>query len=161
MTDITVVEAPVDITVDDDGSVVTVQAEEVTISISELGAQGIRGPSHESYPFTMQGELEVWTTETTQIPMDRPGVFQSIQATVVEAPTGAAVIVDVLINDVTIFAAPGDRPTIAAGDILAPTVTTFGTAGFTTDDRLTVHVAQVGSTTAGRGLVAVVRVLLT
>jgi hypothetical protein len=80
-----------------------------------------------------------------------------VRASVVTAPTGASLIVDVNKNGVTIFGTQSARPTIAASSLTAvsgtPTVTTLA-AG----DYLTVDIDQIGSTVAGGYLTVTVTV---
>lgn len=67
------------------------------------------------------------------------------------APTGAAVIVDVLKNGVTIFTNPANRPQIAAGANTGSS-TSIDVASWADGEYLTVSVAQIGSTVAGADL---------
>lgn len=72
----------------------------------------------------------------------------SVQASVDVAPTGASIILDVRKNGVSIFAAPGDRLTIPAGQTYATAAATANTT-WAAGEYLDVVVAQVGSTTPG------------
>lgn len=147
MTDITVTEEPTAVSVTNEG---------VQVVVSDVGAQGPAGPAREVYPFTMQDDLEV-VAGTTYIPFDDDVTIQSIQAVVSQPPTGQSVIVDVNLNGASVFAAPGDRPTIAVGQYVSGTVTGFASA-ITAGDRLSVDVDQIGSTQPGRDLVVLVRI---
>jgi len=69
------------------------------------------------------------------------------------------VVVDVLINNVSIWTDPGDRLTITAGQDQSSVVTVFDTGSFVATDRLSVDVVQVGTTNPGEDLVVMVRVL--
>jgi hypothetical protein len=79
------------------------------------------------------------------------GEFAEVFPNVVTAPTGAALIVDVKINDTTIFST---KPQIQAGEFTSLTgvegVISAGT--FAKGDKITIHVDQIGSTIAGAGL---------
>lgn len=73
-----------------------------------------------------------------------------VRASVVTAPTGSALIVDVNKNGTTIFTTQSARPTIAASSTTAtgtPAVTTLADG-----DYVTVDVDQVGSLVAGSDL---------
>ena len=73
-----------------------------------------------------------------------------VRASVGTAPTGAAIIVDVLKNGTTLFTGGTDRPQIAISgftDTGVPAVTSVA-AG----DYLTVSVTQIGSTVKGSDL---------
>jgi hypothetical protein len=112
----------------------------------------------EAVPFTKQGVLTV-TTSSGQYPI-AGGTFNidSIVARVVTPPTGAAIILNVLKDGVSIFPTNASRPTIAPGSNVAvvgawtPTMLADG-------DFLGVTIAQVGSTFAGDTLVASVRLV--
>jgi len=72
------------------------------------------------------------------------------------APTGAAIIVDIHMNGVTIFTDQGKRPSIAAGDNSDESDTPDVTA-ITKADYVTMDIDQVGSTIAGQDLTVHVR----
>lgn len=67
------------------------------------------------------------------------------------APTGAALIVDILKGGVTIFTNPANRPQIAAGATAGET-TTIDIPAWNANEYLTVTVAQIGSTIPGADL---------
>lgn len=68
------------------------------------------------------------------------------------APTGAALIVDVLLNGVSLFAAPADRPQIAAA-ATSGSAPVNGTRTWQDAQYITVDIVQVGSTIAGSDLI--------
>lgn len=68
------------------------------------------------------------------------------------APTGAAIIVDVLLNGASVFAAPADRPQIAA-TAFSGSAQINGTRTWADGEYLTVDIIQVGSTIAGSDMV--------
>ena len=78
----------------------------------------------------------------------------SITASVGTAPTGAAVIVDVLLNGTTVFPGGSGRPSIAA-NTFAATVTPAGVS-VPADSYITVSAAQVGSAVPGSDLILTV-----
>jgi hypothetical protein len=110
----------------------------------------------ENIPFTRQGQLST-VTAGTEFPIG-PGEYllHSISGRVSTAPTGSAVIFDVLVNNVSVFADPADRPTIPAGQQNA-VVGDFGVVMLAEGDYIEVIIAQVGSTYPGETLVASVR----
>lgn len=76
----------------------------------------------------------------------------AVRASVGTAPTGAALIVDVLKNGTTLFTTTANRPTIAISGNTSGKVTNMDITSFADGDYLTVSVAQVGSTVAGANL---------
>jgi hypothetical protein len=89
------------------------------------------------------------------LPVPVNGTITAVRASVGTAPTGAAVIVDVKKNDSTVFTTTANRPTIASGTTdsgaAVPDVTSVS-AG----DRISVDIAQTGTTVAGSDLVVIV-----
>lgn len=80
-----------------------------------------------------------------------PGQAISVAAVAGTAPTGAALIVDVLLNGTTIFA--GTKPTIAAGATSSGAVAVDPAVGrFVAGDVLSLSVTQIGSGVAGSDL---------
>lgn len=81
---------------------------------------------------------------------------QKVVAAVGTAPTGAALTVDCKINGTSVFAAAGDRASIAASAFVStggtPTKTDVDTAILKPGQYLTVEVAQIGSSVAGSDL---------
>lgn len=75
-------------------------------------------------------------------------VFLSVNT----APAGAAIIVDIHKGGTTIFTTQANRPQIAAGANTGYT-TTIDVATWADGEYLTMHVDQVGSTTAGSNLI--------
>lgn len=149
MTDVSVTSTPVTVVVDDQSN---------TVLITQAGMQGVPGPAHETYQFTMQDQLET-AVGSTFIPFDSDASLVSLQAVVSVPPVGQDIVVDVLINGVSIWANPADRLTITAGQDESAVVTTYDTGTFVAGDRLSVDVVQVGSTNPGEDLVVMVRVL--
>lgn len=72
------------------------------------------------------------------------------------APTGAALIVDVNKNNVTLFTTQSARPTVAISGFLA-TTTAPAITTFVDGDYISIDVDQIGSTIAGSELVVVLR----
>jgi hypothetical protein len=73
-------------------------------------------------------------------------------------PEGDDLIVDVLINGVSIFADPGDRPVILAGETTGLSVA-IGTTTFAPGDWFTVDIIQVGSSSPGSDLTVQIAVI--
>lgn len=71
------------------------------------------------------------------------------------APTGAAILVDVHENGVTIFTVQGNRPTIAIAAFTGNTVV-IDAPTWENDNYLTVDVDQIGSVIAGSNLTVTV-----
>lgn len=87
-----------------------------------------------------------------------PGHILNVFAVVGTAPTGAALIVDVLLNGVSVFGANA-KPTVAAASAtgvstqgLTPVLDPAIDARFDTGDVVSLSVTQVGSTVAGADL---------
>lgn len=147
-----------DVAVTSEAVTVVVDSNDSTVLVAQSGMQGPPGPAHETYQFTMQDEIEP-ATGSTFIPFDSDASLSSLQAVMSVSPGGQDVIVDVLINGVSIWSDPGDRLTITAGQDESPVVTMFDTDSFVAGDRLSVDVVQVGSSPPGEDLVVMVRVL--
>ena len=110
----------------------------------------------EPMDFSRAGELSIMVGTTERPIYGGTFAFASIVARVGTAPTGSAIILDVLKNGTSIFLTPGDRPTIAVGQKVA-TVGSWGNASVTDGDYVTVDILQVGSTTPGSDLVVPIR----
>jgi hypothetical protein len=149
MTDVVVSEEPITVVVGDDG---------VTLYVYEGGIQGPAGPVHETYQFSMRGQLEV-AVGTMFIPFDSDATFVSLQAVLSVPPSGQSVLIDVLINNISIWANPADRITIPIGADESAIATVFDTDTLVPGDRLSVNVDQIGSINPGQDLVLMVRVL--
>ena len=81
--------------------------------------------------------------------------IREVHLAVNTAPAGAALIVDVNLDGVSIFASPADRPQVAAG-AYAGSSALIGTSAWAANAVLTVDVDQVGSSTPGANLVVTV-----
>jgi hypothetical protein len=115
-------------------------------------------PALPPLPFFRTGELAVGAgTYPLYNDSGRPWTVVAVRASVVTAPTGAAVIVDVNRNGTTIFGTQSARPTIAAGTKTSKTtgmtVTSIGDG-----DWLTVDIDQIGSTIKGSDLIVQITV---
>jgi hypothetical protein len=100
--------------------------------------------------FARSGSLFV-TTGQGRFVMPCAGTIIGVLASVGTAPTGAAVIADVLKNGTTVFTTSGNRPTIAiSGNVSTTTVPDVTT--LVAGDYLTSDIDQVGSTIAGADL---------
>jgi hypothetical protein len=104
--------------------------------------------------FTIAGTVSVGT-QAIRYYVDGPVSIDRVRVSVGTPPVGAVLTVDVLKNGASIFASPGDRPTIADGGYTA-VVTPAGITA-TTGDYFQISVVTVGSSTAGAGLVTTIR----
>ena len=103
--------------------------------------------------FTVDGDL---TVETSRLRIYNKYAsnrkIKEVFASVNTAPTGASIILDVLINGTSIFAAEGDKPTITASSY-TDTTTTIQTNLWTLGDYFLFEIEQIGSTIPGADLV--------
>jgi len=79
--------------------------------------------------------------------MSRTGQFTGEAGYVDTAPTGTALVVDVLKNGTTIYSS---RPQFLNGNTMSSG--TMSVTNFSSGDRITLQVIQIGSTAAGQGL---------
>lgn len=92
-----------------------------------------------------------------KIPIPFAGVIESVQITAGTASAGASIIADLNLDGVTMYTTQTNRPTLAAGAVIAtatlPDVTTVAAGQY-----FTVDIDQVGSTTAGSDLLVAIRI---
>lgn len=101
--------------------------------------------------FTLSSEDVLATgTGKARIRMPFAGSIVSVTASVLSAPAGSSVILDVNKNGTTIFGTQANRPTIAAAGVSAA-AGAHSVKTFAAGDVITVDVDQVGSGTAGTG----------
>lgn len=101
--------------------------------------------------FTLSSEAVLATGNgKARIRMPFAGSIISVTASVLSAPVGASVILDVNKNGTTIFGTQANRPTVAAAAVSA-TAGAHSVKTFAAGDVITVDVDQVGSDTAGTG----------
>lgn len=104
--------------------------------------------------FARSGTLSV-TTGVGRFVMPFALTIVGIQLAVNTAPVGSSILCDVNKNGTTIFTTQANRPSVAAGanqgGVATPNITAFAVG-----DYMTVDVDQIGSTTPGSDLVAVV-----
>jgi hypothetical protein len=105
--------------------------------------------------FTASGVLTV-STGTLRFPVY--GIFTIIGALAMvgTAPTGAALIVDVLKNGTTIYSTTANRPTIPISGNVSQAMATPDVTSLVLNDYLTLNIAQIGSTIAGSDLTVVI-----
>ena len=106
-------------------------------------------------PFT--GELDVGT-DVSPLPIFAGGslTIAEVYVYVKTAPVGASLVIDVNKNGTTIFTTQSGRPQVASGE----NSDTSGTPDVTVmvkNDKLTIDIDQVGSSTPGSDLVVLVR----
>lgn len=110
--------------------------------------------------FTIEGNLTAPYVGTIRIPnvTGRTLYISQVYIIVETAPVGDDIIVDVCKNGTTIFANPGDQPTILDGTTTGSS-TTISASNWTNLSYLTIEIDQIGSGTAGANLtVAIVYV---
>lgn len=112
-------------------------------------------PSVSSHVFSLPGG-QVVRIGTMRLPFPKASTILSVMSMAGTAPTGAAHVVDVNKNGVTIFTTQGNRPSIAAGAFASvervPNVTAVAAGQY-----LTVDVDAVGSIVAGSDVTVLVR----
>lgn len=121
------------------------------------GDQGEPGVERETIPFSHGGELQTHVGTSRFPVVGGPFVIETVAASLTKEPTGAAVVLDVNVNDVSIYSDQNERPSIPEG-------ARFGVGG-TSDtnltvgqgDLLSVDIDAVGSTTPGSDLVVSLR----
>ncbi len=159
MTSVVLSEDPVTIVIGEDDEVTAVLGDDgVTLNVSEAGIQGPAGPVHEVYQFSMRDQIQV-AVGTMFLPFDADASFVSVQAVLSVPPSGQDVLIDLMVNGISVWADPGDRLTIPIGADESAIATVFDTATLVPGDRLSVNVDQIGSVNPGQDLVVVVRVL--
>lgn len=124
-----------------------------------LTADGANGAAWEVIPvikhqiiFTAEGTIAV-VTGALRI-YNQMGVTKTVSEVFLSAgtaPTGAAIIVDIHKNGVTIFTTQSNRPQIAAGANTGNT-TTIEVSSWADGEYFTMDIDQVGSTVAGANL---------
>lgn len=123
--------------------------------LDSAGVERLITHAIEAHDFTASGTLTV-RTGVSRLYLEGNYTFDTCRASVGTAPTGAAVIVDVLKNGTTIYTTQSARPQIAVSTNSAngnsPAISTF-----VSGDYITVNIAQIGSTVAGADLVVTLR----
>lgn len=119
------------------------------------GFAGPPGKTIESASWTYMGTI------TPYVGLGRwvyPGdyLLRTVQLSIATPPAGADVIVDVNVNSASIFADQSQRPRILAGGTSALVVLATPVA-VGVNDSITVDIDQVGSSSPGTTLVAIVR----
>lgn len=159
MTSVVLTEDPVTVVIGEDDEVTAVIGDDgITLNVSEAGIQGPAGPVHEVYQFSMRDQIQV-AVGTMFLPFDSTGTFVSVQAVLSVPPSGQDVIIDLMVNNVSVWANPVDRLHIPAGLDESAITTVFDTTTLVPGDRLSVNVDQVGSVNTGQDLVLLVRIL--
>jgi len=99
-------------------------------------------------------ELSTGVVQNIQVPIATDHTVVEAHARVATAPAGAAIRLDLLKNGVSLHDSDGDKCTIADGQQVGST-STFNDNSLSDGDYLELEIEQVGSTTAGTGLVFV------
>jgi len=159
MTSVVINEDPVTVVIGEDDEITAVIGDDgITLNLSEAGIQGPPGPVHEVYQFSMRDQIQV-AVGTMFLPFDSNGTFVSVQAVLSVPPSGQDVLIDLMVNNISVWSNPADRITIPVGVDESAIITVFDTATLVPGDRLSVNVDQVGSINPGQDLVLIVRVL--
>lgn len=153
-----------DVTSADAGDIITIDIDAVA-----TGAAGLGVIIAMSYVFTsIEPRFAIFTVEDTLVVTlgklriyNLTGVtkvIQKVQLSVSNAPTGAAIIVDVNKDGTTLFTTQSNRPQIAAGDNTGITATVENNQ-WANGEYLTLDIDQVGSTSPGYNLAVLVEYL--
>ena len=105
--------------------------------------------------WVIDSELSTGTVQNIQVPITVTHTIVEAHARVATAPSGADIRLDILKNGASIHDTDGDKCTIAAGQNTG-TTSTFNDNTLADGDYLELEIEQVGSTTAGTGLVCVI-----
>lgn len=106
-----------------------------------------------SVVFTAKGNLAngvgvfAWTND-----LGVPVTIRSVRTRVGTAPSGQAVVVDIKVNGVSIYATAANRPSIATGATTSGRNTGFSTIAVSDGATLTADIVQVGNPTVGADL---------
>jgi hypothetical protein len=154
VTDLAVTTVETTLVIEDDGDVTAlVSTDETTLLLGDTGVPGAAGPSNYPFPFFMSEDLETRPPGSSEVWIEHAGYeIEGARVSCTTAPTGADIIVDVTINDVSIWDNPADRPRILAGETDGGFVTDMDVTMLSPGDRLSVGVIQVGSLIPGRNL---------
>ena len=105
-----------------------------------------------TFVFTIIGTLVTGTSLTPALIVNNNLTIDKAYAYVKTAPTGQAILVDILKNGVSIWnTTPANRLTITAGT-QSGTQVSFDTTSLSESDILTIDVDQIGSTVAGQDI---------
>lgn len=153
MTDLVVVEEVTSVVITDDEDVdVAVVTNETTLELTDNGPQGPAGPSTYPFPFTMSEDLEVKVGESMVVIQHAGYEIEGISMWVNTPSLGSDVVVDVNVNDTSIFTDQSNRPRVAPGVQDGGFVIDMDVTMLSPGDRLSVDVDEVGSLTPGRWL---------
>ncbi len=133
-----------------------VDADYGTGTVNDAGT-GTRRVNAQPHLLNVGGVLVVGTG-LSEVPMLQPGRVVGVRARVSTAPTGAAILVDLDKNNVTMYTTQGNRPTIADAAKDSGNATLPDIPEFVAGDYLSLNVDQIGSTIAGSDLVVQVLV---
>jgi len=144
-----------DVTVVAAGDVITIDLDAIATgagTIEIVVAMNYATLADSQFTWTYSGQVEV---ETVPIRLynrtGRTKTIKKIWLGINTAPTGAAIIVDVLKNGITIFTTPSNRPSIAAGAFAGSSVN-VEVDQWLDGEYLTYAIIQVGSTVKGSDL---------
>jgi hypothetical protein len=96
------------------GDAGTAQAGSATASTAASAAATPDGSTILAVPFSFAGALTPGLL-SMRFPLSGSWTFSEVSIACVDAPTGSAVVLDVLFNARSIYGSPGDRPQVLAG----------------------------------------------
>lgn len=122
----------------------------ITVSqVPGVGPVGPTGPAGHSFlPLSIPGLLAVAVGDIP-ITATRDTTIFGAWASCGEEPLGADVIFDILIEGVSIYTTPGNRPTVPAGTQTGTILAVPDVTDWLQGEQLTVNVVQVGNVFAG------------
>lgn len=126
---------------------VSIPDDPIEITVSTVGAQGAKGESGKTIAILTQPGVLATGTGATKFYFSGDATITGVYGNVGFAPSGSSIIVDVNVNNVTIFTDQNNRLEILDGESLA--TATPDVSAVTAGDFLTVDLDQVGSTYAG------------
>lgn len=151
---VVVEESPTVISVEEVSILVTEAEQRNRIEVDEdfpnvvyVGASPTEAGGNQVISFNRSNLLEV-TQGQARFFFPSDAALIEITPGVSNAPEGSDIIIDVNLNDVSLFA-PEDRPRILENEVVGVGVSDFLTAIVDEGDYLTVDIDQVGSTTPG------------
>ena len=100
------------------------------------------------YDSLTEGE-DITVRKYGELVMARPGTFVGEEGYIDTVCTGAALIVDIMKNGITIYASTKPQFAVSTNVITAGVITT---TTFVAGDRITFKVNSIGSTIAGKGV---------
>lgn len=124
------------------------------------GDQGDPGTTERKFVFVLHREENVTTgvSKTNVLTVPSACTIAKVYAYAKTGPVGAAIIMDINVNGVSIWAStPANRIQIASGAV-SGTQTSFDTTALVENDILTIDIDQIGSSTPGKDVTVTLKV---